>query len=379
MEYTGELVSEGECQRRMREDYKDKQCYYLMELERGLIIDGTKGSMARFINHSCEPNCEVRMVKVNGTPRMGVFAGERGVATGEELTYDYNFDNFGEKQQMCYCGAPTCRGYLSKRLNAAEQKKMARVENERKRKAAEEAQRHAEDEERKKRVKTDRGSGWRGWVAVDDPETKERLKREKREREEAARSSDRARRLAARRISTPGVEREPLIKKKSEAKRRRTVSVDDEVVRRTDEDKSEAPIEEEGLAKEATVQQPTTSRVAKGHRASYSGSKFVEDLPRPTSVHSTATSTITRKTEITITETAESESSLQRPVTALDGAHGDEDSDEEIAVAVKKQPVKDAMKSVGQAFKNGLLGAAGRSLGGGRMKQSTLSFARKMK
>ncbi|KXL50524.1 MAG: hypothetical protein FE78DRAFT_137712, partial [Acidomyces sp. 'richmondensis'] len=113
MEYTGEIISEAECQRRMREDYKDKQCYYLMELERGLIIDGTKGSMARFINHSCEPNCEVRMVKVNGTPRMGVFAGDDGISTGVELTYDYNFDNFGNTRQICYCGAPTCRGFLS--------------------------------------------------------------------------------------------------------------------------------------------------------------------------------------------------------------------------------------------------------------------------
>ena len=95
------------------------------ESEDGLIIDGTKGSMARFINHSCAPNCEVRMVKVHGTPRMAVFAGENGIMTGEELTYDYNFDNFGTTKQPCYCGASNCRGTLSKRLNAAEQKKQA--------------------------------------------------------------------------------------------------------------------------------------------------------------------------------------------------------------------------------------------------------------
>ncbi|KAK1055447.1 hypothetical protein LTR74_015677 [Friedmanniomyces endolithicus] len=378
MEYTGEIISEGECQRRIREDYKDKQCYYLMELERGLIIDGTKGSMARFINHSCEPNCEVRMVKVNGTPRMGVFAGEGGVATGQELTYDYNFDNFGEKQQMCYCGAPTCRGHLSKRLNAAEQKKMARVENEKKRKAAEEAQRHAEDEDRKKKVKTDRGSSWRGWVAVDDPETKERLKREKREREEAAKSSDRARRLAARRTSLPAAEREPLIKKKSDAKRRETVVVDEEVAHGAGQDEVEAPIDDENVGEDSAVQRPTIRRGAEGHRTYSFVSKFTEDLPRPASAHSTATSTITRKTEITVTEKPGLESTLPRAVTALDGAR-DDDAEEEIAVAVKKQPIKDAMKSVGQAVKNSLLGAAGRSLdGAGNKKQTTLSFAKKI-
>ncbi|KAK0268286.1 hypothetical protein LTS00_017606 [Friedmanniomyces endolithicus] len=98
--------------------------------------------------------------------------------TGAELTYDYNFDNFGTTRQVCYCGAPTRRGFLSKRLNAAEQKKLAKEEGEKKRKAAEEAQKHAVDEERKKKAKTDRGSSWRGWVAVDDPKTKEHLRGE---------------------------------------------------------------------------------------------------------------------------------------------------------------------------------------------------------
>jgi histone-lysine N-methyltransferase ASH1L len=226
MEYTGEIISEGECQRRMRELYADKACYYLMELERNLVIDGTKGSMARFINHSCEPNCEVRMVKVNGTPRMAVFAGESGIMTGEELTYDYNFDNFGEQAQKCYCGAGSCRGTLSRRLNAAEQKKMAKIEDERKRKAAEQAVRVAEEEQRKKKVKTERGSSWRGWLAVDDPETKARLREEKRLREEAEKNSVRARRLASRRGSMSAVESaKPVgIKKVDGKKRRRTTT-----------------------------------------------------------------------------------------------------------------------------------------------------------
>ncbi|RMY26958.1 hypothetical protein D0865_16144, partial [Hortaea werneckii] len=208
MEYTGEIITESECQRRMREVYKDMHCYYLMELERGLIIDGTRGSMARFINHSCKPNCEVRMVKVNGTPRMGVFAGEDGVTTGEELSYDYNFDNFGTERQVCYCGAQGCRGFLSKRLNKEEMKRLVAKEEaeerERLRKAAEEER---EREKSRKEAggsggaeaaKRDRGSGWRGWISLDDAETRERLKREKKEKEEAEKGSARAMRLARR-------------------------------------------------------------------------------------------------------------------------------------------------------------------------------------
>lgn len=56
-----------------------------------MIIDATKGSMARFVNHSCEPNCKMDMWTVGGRPRMALFAG-RDIELGEELTYDYNFE-----------------------------------------------------------------------------------------------------------------------------------------------------------------------------------------------------------------------------------------------------------------------------------------------
>lgn len=196
MEYTGEIISEAECQRRMRDVYANKQSYYIMEFDQGLHIDGTKGSMARFVNHSCEPNCEVRMVKVSGKPRMAIFAGDTGVFTGEELTYDYNFDNFGETRQPCYCGAPSCRGSLARRLNATEQKLKDKEDKERREQAELEAKKHAAQEAKKAAVKAKRGSGWRGWTTVSEalPE----LKREKAAREEAEKNSSRAKRLANR-------------------------------------------------------------------------------------------------------------------------------------------------------------------------------------
>ncbi|KAI0487395.1 SET domain-containing protein [Xylaria cf. heliscus] len=113
MEYTGEIITEEECDRRMNEKYKDNQCYYLMSFDQNMIIDATTGSIARFVNHSCQPNC--RMVKwiVSGQPRMALFAGDQDIMTGEELTYDYNFDPFSAKNvQKCLCGSPNCRGVL---------------------------------------------------------------------------------------------------------------------------------------------------------------------------------------------------------------------------------------------------------------------------
>ncbi|PNY29528.1 Histone-lysine N-methyltransferase ASH1L [Tolypocladium capitatum] len=113
MEYAGEIITEEECERRMNEVYKDNECYYLMSFDQNMIIDATTGSIARFVNHSCNPNC--RMIKwiVSGQPRMALFAGDRPIVTGDELTYDYNFDPFSAKNvQTCLCGEPNCRGVL---------------------------------------------------------------------------------------------------------------------------------------------------------------------------------------------------------------------------------------------------------------------------
>jgi histone-lysine N-methyltransferase ASH1L len=93
-----------------------------MLFDQNMIIDATRGSIARFVNHSCEPNCRMEKWTVGGKPRMALFAGERGIMTGDELTYDYNFDPFSQKNvQECRCGAKKCRGVLGPK--AKEEKK----------------------------------------------------------------------------------------------------------------------------------------------------------------------------------------------------------------------------------------------------------------
>jgi histone-lysine N-methyltransferase ASH1L len=87
-----------------------------MSFDQNMIIDATTGSIARFVNHSCNPNC--RMIKwiVSGQPRMALFAGDNPIMTGDELTYDYNFDPFSAKNvQTCLCGSENCRGFLGPR------------------------------------------------------------------------------------------------------------------------------------------------------------------------------------------------------------------------------------------------------------------------
>lgn len=84
-----------------------------MDFDQQMILDATRGSIARFINHSCEPNCRMIKWTVAGKPRMALFAGDGGIMTGEELTYDYNFNPYSVKNvQECRCSTPSCRGFL---------------------------------------------------------------------------------------------------------------------------------------------------------------------------------------------------------------------------------------------------------------------------
>ena len=80
----------------------------------GAVIDCThKGNEARFINHSCEPNCEVQMWNVGGLKRFGIFATAAACA-GVELTFDYGFNQFEDAAESlpCYCGTRACNGYI---------------------------------------------------------------------------------------------------------------------------------------------------------------------------------------------------------------------------------------------------------------------------
>ncbi|KAF8470213.1 hypothetical protein BDZ91DRAFT_40992 [Kalaharituber pfeilii] len=131
VEYCGEIISQEETEKRMRKVYKNNSCYYLMLFDQSMIIDATRGSIARFVNHSCEPNCRMEKWIVDNKPRMALFAGENGVETGEELTYDYNFNWFsGVSQQVCRCGSAKCRGAMGKRTDGrkpVEEKEKSKV------------------------------------------------------------------------------------------------------------------------------------------------------------------------------------------------------------------------------------------------------------
>lgn len=77
------------------------------------IIDATThGSRARYINHSCDPNCYA-IIDDHQPPTLRIFvcAGRR-IRVGEEITYDYEFAE-EDKKLPCFCGAASCSGTLN--------------------------------------------------------------------------------------------------------------------------------------------------------------------------------------------------------------------------------------------------------------------------
>uniref|UniRef100_A0A8C9SZL9 [histone H3]-lysine(36) N-trimethyltransferase n=1 Tax=Scleropages formosus TaxID=113540 RepID=A0A8C9SZL9_SCLFO len=113
LEYCGEVLDHKEFKARVKEYARSKNIhYYFMALKNNEIIDATlKGNCSRFMNHSCEPNCETQKWTVNGQLRVGFFT-TKGVSAGTELTFDYQFQRYGKEAQKCLCGAPSCRGFL---------------------------------------------------------------------------------------------------------------------------------------------------------------------------------------------------------------------------------------------------------------------------
>lgn len=114
VEYEGERISWKEAVKRENAKAADDFHTFFFSLESGKIIDGgSQGNDARWINHSCEPNCEAR--EENG--RVFIYA-LRDIKRGEELNYDYGLILEArhtpalKRAYGCLCGAPNCRHTL---------------------------------------------------------------------------------------------------------------------------------------------------------------------------------------------------------------------------------------------------------------------------
>ncbi|EAY23271.1 SET domain containing protein [Trichomonas vaginalis G3] len=115
VEYTGELVRLSVTEARQKYyETEGNHGSYIFRLDDDLYIDAThKGGIARFLNHSCDPNCKTCVVEAGGQRHIVIFA-KKKIEPFEELTYDYNLPyESKEKAIVCLCGSPKCRGYLN--------------------------------------------------------------------------------------------------------------------------------------------------------------------------------------------------------------------------------------------------------------------------
>ena len=103
IEYIGERISKDESLRR-----RQGGNFFIFIVTEEFDIDGAVDwNPARFINHSCEPNCEARQED----ERIWIVA-LRDIRSGEELTFNYGYDLQDYEEHPCHCGAPGCVGFM---------------------------------------------------------------------------------------------------------------------------------------------------------------------------------------------------------------------------------------------------------------------------
>ena len=103
-ELVGEKVSRVEAARHMR----GKRRLHICAIDSYWGVDGSRGGNgSQFINHSCRPNCFVRIVRGHI-----IFFALRDIEPGEEITMDY-VNSYHPDDYRCRCGAEGCRGTIN--------------------------------------------------------------------------------------------------------------------------------------------------------------------------------------------------------------------------------------------------------------------------
>lgn len=103
IEYVGERISKAESLRRCEMNNP-----FIFGIDETHDLDGNvEWNLARFLNHSCEPNCEA----IEDEGRIWIVA-RRDIGPGEELTFNYGYSLDDFREHPCRCGAPGCVGFM---------------------------------------------------------------------------------------------------------------------------------------------------------------------------------------------------------------------------------------------------------------------------
>lgn len=160
VEYKGEVISWKEALRRHPHDPAQPHHTFYFHIDDDRVIDGkVDGNAARWINHSCEPNCEAD--EQDGRIYIKAL---RKIEAGEELSYDYGLvidEPYTEKLLAdfpCWCGSADCRGTLLAPKSKKERKKDEKLLK-KARKADEKAEKKAEKKAEQKSAKATEKAG----------------------------------------------------------------------------------------------------------------------------------------------------------------------------------------------------------------------------
>jgi len=114
IEYIGQVIRNEVANAREKQYESQNRGIYMFRLDENRVIDATlTGGLARYINHSCNPNCVTEVVDVDKDQKILIIA-KRRIARGEELSYDYKFDFEDDQHKIaCLCGAPNCKKWMN--------------------------------------------------------------------------------------------------------------------------------------------------------------------------------------------------------------------------------------------------------------------------
>ncbi|XP_056155239.1 histone-lysine N-methyltransferase 2C [Lampris incognitus] len=114
IEYIGTIIRSEVANRKERLYESQNRGVYMFRIDNDYVIDATiTGGPARYINHSCAPNCITEVVTVEKENKI-IISSSRRIQRGEELSYDYKFDLEDDQHKIpCHCGALNCRKWMN--------------------------------------------------------------------------------------------------------------------------------------------------------------------------------------------------------------------------------------------------------------------------
>jgi hypothetical protein len=115
IQYMGERIAKKESERRYertlsehKNNSSENGAVYIFELDDRFDLDGNVPyNTAKYINHSCDPNCEA--INIDGEIWICAI---RDIRKGEELSYNYGYSLDDFEEHPCHCGSHNCIGYI---------------------------------------------------------------------------------------------------------------------------------------------------------------------------------------------------------------------------------------------------------------------------